>query len=408
MSPQRAADLAGREDLRRDVLGLPLGVIQRDVERLLRRLAHSEQRLAVLPRALRHQRVGRIEYRLRGAVVLRQHDHLGLRLESVGEPQDIVHRCGAERVDGLSVVADHGDAAAVRLQRLNDLALQRARILVLIDQHVIEIAREALRERRILHHRVPVEQQVVEIQHVVLLLARDVLAVKAGQILLPLAHPRKLLIERLLERKPRVDAVAVDREARILARKTLVLVREPELVPDHIHEVGRIRAVEHGEVGIQPEMLGEQPQDAIADRVKRAGPQQAALHAAIARLAAFLEHGGHDGLRAADHFLRGAAREGQHQDARRVDAVQHQMSGAMRQRIGLAGSRAGQDEQRTRADAFVLDRRAEGGGTALLGVERVERVGLLGLHHDENYTVYCMDIQIASGYTAAMRQDRAF
>src|ERR1700733_15090138 len=58
----------------------------------------------------------------------------------------------------------------------------------------------------------------------------------------------------------------------------------------------------------------------------------------------------------------------------------------MRERIGLAGARAGQDQQWTRGDAFILDRRAEGGGAALLRIERVERVGLLGLHHSENYT----------------------
>ena len=71
------------------------------------------------------------------------------------------------------------------------------------------------------------------------------------------------------------------------------------------------------------------------------------------RLAAVRQHFRDDGLRAPDHFLRGAAREGQHQDARRIDAVQHQVRGAVRQRVGLAGARAGQDEQRTRIDALV-------------------------------------------------------
>ena len=79
------------------------------------------------------------------------------------------------------------------------------------------------------------------------------------------------------------------------------------------------------------------------------------LHAAIAHLAAVRQHRGDDGLRAADHLLGRAPRERQHQDARRIDAVQHEMRGAMRQRVGLAGAGAGQDQQRAGADALVLD-----------------------------------------------------
>ena len=126
----------------------------------------------MLARAVRHQRIGRIQYLLRRAVVLRQHHDLGLRLVAIGESQDVLDRRGAERVDGLRIVADHRDALAVGLERVDDLALQGAGVLVFIDQHVIEILRQALRQRRVLHHHVPVEQQIVEIQDAILLLAR--------------------------------------------------------------------------------------------------------------------------------------------------------------------------------------------------------------------------------------------
>ena len=53
-----------------------------------------------------------------------------------------------------------------------------------------------------------------------------------------------------------------------------------------------------------------------------------------------------DLVRAAAHLGGGAAREGQHQDARRVDAVDHQVRDPVRERIGLAGARAGDDQQR--------------------------------------------------------------
>ncbi len=222
---QRAADLARREDLVDDVLRLRGGIVERDVDGLLLRLTHPEQGLAVLPRALGHERIRRVENRLRGAVVLRQHHRVGLRLEALGEAEDVLHRRGTERIDRLRIVAHHGHARPVGLERLDDLALQRARVLVLIDEHVIEIRGETLRERRILHHPVPVEQQIVEVEDVVLLLARDVFTIDLGEVLLPLAHPGKLFLEGLLERKARVHAIAVDREARILARKALFLAR---------------------------------------------------------------------------------------------------------------------------------------------------------------------------------------
>ena len=46
------------------------------------------------------------------------------------------------------------------------------------------------------------------------------------------------------------------------------------------------------------------------------------------------------------HLGRGAAREGQQQDAARIGAVDDQMRDPMRQRIGLARAGAGDDQQR--------------------------------------------------------------
>ena len=45
----------------------------------------------------------------------------------------------------------------------------------------------------------------------------------------------------------------------------------------------------------------------------------------------------------------GAPREREHEDARGIDAAHRQMRHAMRERIGLAGAGAGDDQQRTRA-----------------------------------------------------------
>ena len=46
------------------------------------------------------------------------------------------------------------------------------------------------------------------------------------------------------------------------------------------------------------------------------------------------------------HLRRRAPREREQQDALRIGAVQRQMRDAMRQRVGLAGAGAGDDQQR--------------------------------------------------------------
>ena len=176
--------------------------------------------------------------------------------------------------------------------------------------------------------------------------------------------------------------------------KALVLAREPLFVANHVHEVGRIGAVEHGEARIEPQLLREQPQDPVAHRVEGAGPQHPGDHASIPHLAAIREHLRHDGLGAANHFLGGAACKGEHQDARRIDAVQHQVSGAMGERIGLARPRSRQDEHRAGDDALLLAGSPERGCAPLLRVQGIECRRCLRLHHEKTIPSNCMDIQI--------------
>ena len=58
------------------------------------------------------------------------------------------------------------------------------------------------------------------------------------------------------------------------------------------------------------------------------------------------EHLARDALDPARHLGRRAAREGHQQDAARIGAVDDQMRDAVRQRVGLAGAGAGDDQQR--------------------------------------------------------------
>ena len=55
------------------------------------------------------------------------------------------------------------------------------------------------------------------------------------------------------------------------------------------------------------------------------------------------------------HLERGAPSEGQQQQTVRVGAIQDQMRDAMSERLGLAGTRAGRDQQRRRRPVVVAD-----------------------------------------------------
>ena len=55
----------------------------------------------MLPGAVGHQRVGGVEHLLRGAVILRQHHHVGFGFEPFGETQNVLDRRGTKRVDRL-------------------------------------------------------------------------------------------------------------------------------------------------------------------------------------------------------------------------------------------------------------------------------------------------------------------
>jgi hypothetical protein len=69
-------------------------------------------------------------------VVGQAHDG-GARVAAL-EVEDVARRRSAEAVDRLGVVADHGETGSTRPQGVEDVGLQRVRVLVLVDQHVVE------------------------------------------------------------------------------------------------------------------------------------------------------------------------------------------------------------------------------------------------------------------------------
>ena len=68
------------------------------------------------------------------------------RRELVGKVEDVPHGRGTERIDRLSVVADDRQAPASRLQRQQDRRLQAVRVLIFVDEDVIEAATDVISE----------------------------------------------------------------------------------------------------------------------------------------------------------------------------------------------------------------------------------------------------------------------
>jgi len=121
----------------------------------------------------------------------------------VPEIQDVAHGRGAERIDRLRVVAD-GEALAAGLQRQQGRRLQPVGVLIFVDKDVVEAAADVLGEGRIAHRLRPVQQQVVVIEHVLLLLCLHIGREQVLQFGGPSGAPREGRAEHLLDfRSPR-------------------------------------------------------------------------------------------------------------------------------------------------------------------------------------------------------------
>ncbi|CAB4836394.1 unannotated protein [freshwater metagenome] len=88
-------------------------------------------------RVVLDDRVRRVEDRLRAAVVLVEHDR-GDVVERILEQQDVAYIRPAPPVDTLVAVADDGDLLVALGQGEGDLVLGGVRVLVLVDEDVLE------------------------------------------------------------------------------------------------------------------------------------------------------------------------------------------------------------------------------------------------------------------------------
>ncbi len=196
---EQRAFLAVRQHLLDDVAGLIGLVADRDEQRLARRGPVGPQVLGEALLGERDHAVGGRQDRLRRAIVAVERDDLGRRAELVREVEDVAHRGGAERIDRLRVVADHGESVPSGLEREQDRGLQAVGVLIFVDHHMVEAAADLLGQRRVGHHLRPVEQEVVVIEHVLLLLGFDI----GREQLFQLDRPSRSTRERTGRARPR-------------------------------------------------------------------------------------------------------------------------------------------------------------------------------------------------------------
>jgi hypothetical protein len=104
-------------------------------------------------------------------------------------------------------------------------------------------------------------------------------------------------------------------------------------------------------------------------------------------------------FRTTQHFLRGSTSECQQENALGCDAIQKQMCDTVRERIGLAGARACDDQKRTRFHAAPRGS-SEGCGLQLGSIqtltERGSRVDL-GIHRPMMSGTVYKDSRLAAG-----------
>ena len=174
----------------------------------------------------------------------------------VREVEDVPHGGGAKAVDGLGVVADHGQPSAVRLELQKDLGLERVGVLILVNQDEVEPSGDVLRDCSAPHHLCPIEQQIVVIEDTLCLLGQGVGTKQRFQLPCPVAAPGKRLRQQPLDLHPGVDRVRVDRKTGRLLRKAAVLLAQPPLVPYQIHQIGGVTPIEHREIGVEADRLG--------------------------------------------------------------------------------------------------------------------------------------------------------
>ncbi len=103
---------------------------------------------------------------LHGAIVPLERNDLGGWLVLPRKVQDVFDRGSTKRVDRLGFITDHRHATSVGLEQPQDVSLQPIRVLELIDEDEIEPVAHRVGDRAVCQEQFPIQQQVVEVEHV--------------------------------------------------------------------------------------------------------------------------------------------------------------------------------------------------------------------------------------------------
>ena len=318
-------------------------------------LAVGEQRLAEPAFIVGDEMRGGGEDRAGRAVVALEPDHLRAG-EVVLEAEDVVDLGAAPAIDRLVVVADAADVLARLGEEAQPEILRDIGVLILVDQHVAELAVIVGEHVRLLAEEAQAfEQQVAEIDGVQHLQPRLIGGVEFGAAAIgeSAAFARRQILRRPAAVLPVVD------DAGERARRPALLVDILGL-DDLLHQADLIVGVEDGEVRLQADQLGVAAQELDADRMERAEPLHALDGAADELADALL------------HLARGLVGEGDGEDFPRPRlAGGEQMGDARRQHARLAGAGAGEHQNRPFGGLHRL---------ALFRVEAVEIGGAARTH----------------------------
>jgi len=284
--------------------------------------------LGLLRPVVGDERVGGVEDRLRGAVVLLELDHLRVGVVFL-EVENVPDVGASELVDRLGIVPDYRQVAVLVGEQAQPAVLGVVGVLVLIDQHVAEGAAVAVEHLgKQLEEVDAAKQQIVEVQRVH---AVDPLLVELVD-----------LGGRLLEVGVHLQPVGLGVEQPVLGVGDLAL--EPargealgvhaELVGALLDQPHRVGLVVDREAAGVSQPLGVGAHDPRAGRVKSHHPHRPRPRA-------------YERLDAVAHLCGRLVGEGDREDLARLGRPRaHEVRDPAGERAGLARAGAGQDQQR--------------------------------------------------------------